>query len=168
LFISSSLLYRLVKAGIIPARFGPHFTRVSASGELLGYSASVILAVLRLHYLLEREVALIAELRRRRRARAAQGSASTSPGEDDEKDDALLSEIRQLRARRALRTLGLAQDIADSLLALADLKSTGGGGSGSGAGGRGTGVLNSKALLAIAGLVSGCISAYKNWPGTVV
>jgi hypothetical protein len=159
-------LYRLVKAGIIPARFGPQLTRVSASGELLGYSASVILAVLRLHYLLEREVALIAELQRRRRARAAYGSASNMSGEDDEKDDALLSEIRQLRARRALRTLGLAQDLADAFLALADLR--GDASSSTGAGGRSSGVLNSKALLAIAGLVSGCISAYKNWPGNVV
>ena len=140
---------------------------MSASGELLGYSASVILAVLRLHYLLEREVALIAELQRRRRARAAYGSSSTASGEDDEKDDALLSEIRQLRARRALRTLGLAQDLADALLALAELRgdaTTAGGG----ASGRSFGMLNNKALLAIAGLVSGCISAYKNWPGNVV
>jgi hypothetical protein len=136
---------------------------VSASGELLGYSASVILAILRLHFLLEREVALIAELQRRRRARAAYSSASTS-GEDDEKDDALLSEIRQLRARRALRTLGLAQDLADAFLAFADLR----GDSSAAAGGRCSGVLNNRALLAIAGLLSGCISAYKNWPGNVV
>lgn len=139
---------------------------MSASGELLGYSASVILAVLRLHYLLEREVALIAELQRRRRARAAYGSSSTASGEDDEKDDALLSEIRQLRARRALRTLGLAQDLADALLALADLR--GDATAGGGASGRSFGMLNNKALLAIAGLVSGCISAYKNWPGNVI
>jgi Peroxisomal biogenesis factor 11 (PEX11) len=108
---------------------------------------------------LEREVALIAELQRRRRARAAYGSPSAASGEDDEKDDALLSEIRQLRARRALRTLGLAQDLADALLAFADLR---------GDSRAGSGVLSSKAVLAIAGLVSGCISAYKNWPGNVV
>jgi len=138
---------------------------VSASGELLGYSASVILAILRLHFLLEREVALIAELQRRRRARAAYSSASASTsGEDNEKDDALLSEIRQLRARRALRTLGLAQDLADAFLAFADLR----GNSSTAAGGRCSGVLHNRALLAIAGLLSGCISAYKNWPGNVV
>lgn len=134
-----------MKAGVLPARLGPRLSRFSAGGELLGYVASIILTVLRLHNLLEREVALIAELRRRRQARAE--------GDTDDKDEALITEIKQLRARRALRTLGLAQDFADGLLALADLR------------GDDRGVFSSKTILSIAGLVSGCISAYKNWPG---
>ena len=140
---------RLVKAGVLPPQLGPRLSKVSASGELLGYVASISLGVLRLHNLLEREVALIAELQRRRRER---GGAA-----DDEKDEALVSEIRQLRARRALRTLGLAQDLADSLLALADLRGDD----------RPPGVFSGKGVLAAAGLLSGCISAYKNWPGVV-
>jgi len=83
---------------------------------------------------------------------------SDGKGIDDEKDEALVSEIRQLRARRALRTLGLAQDFADSLLALADLR---------GDDRSPMRLLNHRAVLATAGLVSGCISAYKNWPGVV-
>ena len=142
---------RLVKAGVLPKHFGPQLTRISASGELVGYAASIILGILRLHFLLEREVDLIAELQRRRKARAAEGASSI----DEEKDEALVSEIRQLRTRRALRTLSLAQDIADSLLALADLRGDG----------KPSGLMNSRSLLAAAGLVSGCISAYKNWPG---
>lgn len=145
----------LVKIGILPKQFGPHLTKFSASGELLGYVASITLNVLRLHYLLEREIALIAELQRRRREREAQ-SGSAFSGIDDVKDEALLSEIRQLRSRRALRTLGLAQDLADALLALADLQSDDT---------LRTSILSHKAVLAAAGLVSGCISAYKNWPG---
>jgi hypothetical protein len=161
----------LVKAGVLPARFGAPLTKISASGELIGYVASIALAVLRLHYLLEREVALIAELQRRRRERAERAAYATLYGgsavssldahlTEDEKDDALRLEIKSLRARRALRTLGLAQDVADMLLAVADLR-------GSGAK-RGTAaVLSNRGVLAAAGLLSGCISAYKNWPGTV-
>lgn len=126
-------------------------TRISASGELLGYVASITLTLLRLHNLLEREVALLAELKRRRRARAEKAEV------DDGKDDILVAEIKQLRTRRVLRTLGLAQDIADAFLALADLR-------GNVSGSSNNSLFSSKSLLAIAGLVSGCISAYKNWP----
>lgn len=148
---------RLVKAGVLPARLGPQLSKISASGELLGYVASISLTILRLHNLLEREVALIAELQRRRQQRLAAASPGASSGYvvDEEKDEALVSEIRQLRARRALRTLGLAQDLADSLLALADLRGDD----------RPHGLLSNKAVLAAAGLLSGCLSAYKNWPG---
>lgn len=138
-----------MRSGVLPPRVGPRLTKLSASGELLGYVANVTLTVLRLHNILEREVALIAELNRRRAQRAQAGGAPS----DDEKDQALVAEIRQLRARRALRTLGLAQDIADALLALSDLRDSR------------DGVLGNRALLAAAGLLSGCISAYKNWPG---
>lgn len=149
--------YRLVKSRVLPAHLGPKLSKISASGELLGYVASISLAVLRLHNLLEREVALIAELQRRRRERSPFGTSDSGGAGDDEKDEALVSEIRQLRARRALRTLGLAQDLADSLLALADLRGDD----------RPPGVLSHKAVLAAAGLLSGCLSAYKNWPGVV-
>jgi hypothetical protein len=141
---------RLVRSGVLPAAAGPRLTQLSASGELVGYAASITLAVLRLHNLLEREVALIAELQRRRSLRAAAGADP-----EDDKDAALVGEIRGLRARRALRTLGLAQDLADALLALADLRDAK------------EGVLSHRGLLAACGLLSGCISAYKNWPGVV-
>ena len=127
----------LVKVGVIPATLSPRLTKISASAELLGYSASIVLALLRLHFLLEREVALIAELNRRRRMRRQQRQQEQEQDEAElkGKDDILISEIRQLRARRALRTLGLAQDLADALLAVSDLRSgsryggVGGGGS---------------------------------------
>lgn len=144
----------LVKAGVLPIKLGPRLTKISAGGELLGYVASITLTLLRLHNLLEREVALLAELKRRRRARAVAGEKLEA---NDGKDDILIAEIRQLRTRRLLRTLGLAQDIADAFLAVSDLRGAASATSHS--------FLSSKSLLAIAGLVSGCISAYKNWPG---
>ena len=76
---------------------------------------------------------------------------------EPEEDKHLLAEIRALRTRRILRTVGLAQDLADALMALADIRGAAGGGGGGG------GLLNNAAVLAAAGLVSGVISAYKNW-----
>lgn len=147
----------------------------------MGYAASVTLAVLRICNNLEREVALIAELQRRQKVRGCLGMPglcragldvwlrpdfrlaapwpAVQAGElEPEVDKHLLAEIRALRTRRILRTVGLAQDLADALMALADIRGAGGS-----SGGRGGGLLNNSALLAAAGLVSGGISAYKNW-----
>lgn len=65
----------------------------------------------------------------------------------------LRTEIRLLRARRVLRTLGLVQDLADLLMVLAEVRPSK------------SGLLSRPAVLALAGLLSGCLSAYKNWPG---
>jgi len=51
-----------------------------------------------------------------------------------------------------LRTLGLVQDLADLLMVLAEVRPSK------------TGLLSRPAVLALAGLLSGCLSAYKNWP----
>lgn len=75
-----------------------------------------------------------------------------SGDEDPDIDKSLVVEIRELRAKRVLRTLELVQDASDLLLALADIRDSGR-------------LLHNDALLALAGLVSGSISAYKNWPG---
>lgn len=65
----------------------------------------------------------------------------------------LRTEIRLLSARRVLRTLGLVQDLADLLMVLAEVRPSK------------TGLRSRPAVLALAGLLSGCLSAYKNWPG---
>lgn len=72
---------------------------------------------------------------------------------------ALAGEIQLLRTRRTLRTLGLVQDLADLLMVLPDLRG------GASKAGRLGATLSTPAVLALAGLVSGCLSAYKNWPG---
>ena len=78
-------------------------------------------------------------------------------GDGDDSDTAaaaklLCSEIRLLRARRVLRTLGLVQDLADLLIVLPEVRPSKKGG-----------LLSHGAFIALAGLVSGCLSAYKNW-----
>jgi hypothetical protein len=142
----------LARSGVLPPRLAPRVTRLSACGELVGYAASIILNTVRIRSIVEREVALGAELRRRL---AVSGTA------DDEKNKPLAAEIAQLRARRVLRTLGLVQDLADSLLALADIRQAAPGQQ------QRAGLLSNRAVLAAAGLLSGCLSAYKQWPTTV-
>ena len=131
-----------------------------------------------------------------------------SEEDDDGSAKALATEIRILRARRMLRTLGLVQDLAggcrqglqestaatfcwvprpstlslprppighpaaspnlhqtalptskilpplaaDLVMVLADVRQS-------------KGLMSHAAVLSLAGLVSGCLSAYKNWPG---
>lgn len=135
----------LVAAGVLPERLSGRIVRVSACVELLSYIASIWLGALRINAILERELALLGELRRRQKL----------GGSSPEEERALRAEIALLRSRRALRTLGLLQDLADSLLALADLREGGGRG----------GLLGHKGALAAAGLLSGALSFYKNWPG---
>lgn len=137
----------LVKAGVLPERYSRSLGKLSSLGELIGYVASITLGILRISLILEREVALSAELERRRRSRGD----TIEPL--DEKDEHLAGEIRLLRARRVLRTLGMAQDLADALMAIADLRDSK------------AGLLSNRAVLATAGLLSGSLSAYKNWPG---
>eukprot|EP00887_Chlorella_sp_A99_P001174 scaffold14.g1174.t1 len=129
---------------------------------------AIWLGALRINAILERELALLGELRRRQKVGGVRGALcrcrgpppvlptlAALGGSSPEEERALRAEIALLRSRRALRTLGLLQDLADSLLALADLREGGGRG----------GLLGHKGALAAAGLLSGALSFYKNWPG---
>lgn len=57
---------RLVKAGLLPERYAGRLAKLSAWGEFVGYLGSITLSLLRIALLLEREVALAAELQRQR------------------------------------------------------------------------------------------------------
>lgn len=142
----------LVNIGVLSGQFGKQCTKVSAVAELLGYGANTVLNILRLHNLLEREIALIAELKRRKKKCDQNGQEFDC---EDDINTALLLEIAQLRKRRMLRTLCLVQDAADALLAVHDLREVYG---------RGENGRMRNIVLAAAGLVSGCIGALKRWP----
>jgi hypothetical protein len=149
----------LVKVGVLSKEHGRQLTKISACAELLGYFANTVLNILRLHNLLEREIALISELQRRKRKCEAKGEDFNAL---DDTNKALLVEISQLRKRRIFRTLCLVQDAADSLLAVYDLKEACGGRVPSTK--QHAGIITTKTMLAAAGLLSGCIGAYKRWP----
>ncbi|CAL8466039.1 g5575 [Coccomyxa elongata] len=130
----------LVKAGVIPQQYARRFSLISAWAELVGYVGSITLCALRIAAALEREHALTEELHRRKKE-----------GEQAEYGDSeLRAEVRALQERRLLRTLALTQDISDALLAIADIRD-------------GKGRLSHPVLLASGGLLSGIISARKNW-----
>jgi hypothetical protein len=146
-----------VRAGVLSKPLGARLGRASAVAELCGYAASAALGVLRLRNILECELALLAELARRRALRSSVGAAGGAAGAADaaaeaDRDRPLIAEIRELRARRLLRTLQLAQDLFDALLAAADLR-----------GGPAAGARGQRAALAAAGLASGALGAYKVW-----
>lgn len=109
----------LVKVGVLSKRQGQKMTMVSSAAELAGYAANIILNVLRLRNLLEREIDLVKEMRWRRRKSEEKGERFDY---NDDLNKALLVEINQLRKRRLLRTLAVVQDCADAVMALNDFR----------------------------------------------
>lgn len=134
----------LVRARVAPAEYGPGIMRASATAELVSYLGSSGLALVTLDGLNLREVALRRELAAARLA---------WPGENI---PALLAELEAMRAKRLTLRLALLQDACDALLATTDLRKSGRGG-----------LLDSKPLLAVAGLVSALLGTRKVWLATV-
>uniref|UniRef100_A0A7I4FJK9 Peroxisomal biogenesis factor 11 n=1 Tax=Physcomitrium patens TaxID=3218 RepID=A0A7I4FJK9_PHYPA len=126
----------LVKAGLIDKRHSKRLTKISAWAEFIGYFGSVALKSIQVSIYLEQEAKLLQGMRKK-----AEGGISP------------VSEIKELQAlqgKRLMKTLSIIQDLADSLLALTDIRET-------------KGVLDNPFLLAFAGLLSALISAQKNW-----
>eukprot|EP00252_Welwitschia_mirabilis_P006280 TRINITY_DN1711_c0_g1_i1.p1 TRINITY_DN1711_c0_g1~~TRINITY_DN1711_c0_g1_i1.p1 ORF type:complete len:258 (+),score=53.68 TRINITY_DN1711_c0_g1_i1:164-937(+) len=68
----------------------------------------------------------------------------------EEKSLEVSDRLKVLREKQALKLVSIIQDFADSLMALADMRDS-------------KGMLSNPLLLAFAGLLSGLISAQKNW-----
>jgi hypothetical protein len=141
----------LVKVGVLSKRQGQKMTMVSSAAELAGYAANIILNVLRLRNLLEREIDLVKEMRWRRRKSEEKGERFDY---NDDLNKALLVEINQLRKRRLLRTLAVVQDCADAVMALNDFRE---------AYQLGT-KRTSKLVLNLCGVLSGLLGAWKRFP----
>ena len=136
----------LVRARVAPVSWARPVSRASAAAELLSYLGSSGLALAALDALALREVAL-------RRSLASRG---VWPGAGPEVA-AIRAELASLSAKRTALRLALLQDACDALLALSDLRSAG----------KDRGILASKPLLAIAGLVSAILGTRKVWVATV-
>lgn len=109
----------LVAVGVLSRRQGRHLTMVSSIAELVYCSSDIVLNVLRLHNLLERELELVRELRRRRRHCDERGRKFDY---SDEFNVALVDEVNALRKRRFLRTMTIIDDLANAVLALDDAR----------------------------------------------
>lgn len=126
----------LIKTGLIDQRYAAKLQMLSAWTELIGYCGSIAAKGLQISALREKESVLASKLSRR--TREAQIS------------DKYAAEICQLREKQVLKVVSIIQDLADGLLALADIRD-------------GKGTLSNPLLLASAGLLSALISAQKNW-----
>jgi len=109
----------LTSVGVLSKRQGRHLKMVSSIAELVFCCSDIILTVLRLHNLLEREVELIRELRRRRRVCDERGQKFDY---GDEVNVALIDEVNAIRKRRFLRTMTIIDDLANAVLALDDAR----------------------------------------------
>jgi hypothetical protein len=125
-------------------------SRLSAWAESVGYACNIALGLARVRELAAAEARLRGELVAR--YRASGGRADSVRAED-------VARLRGLRAARRLRAAAIAQDAADSLLALSDLLDGGGGAVGR--------AVSHPALLALCGLLSAAVSTHKNWTAVV-
>lgn len=112
----------LGKAGLIDKRRLPKLQLMSAWCEFVGYFGSVSLKVL--------------ELRKIGEIESAAAAASSE------------EEVRKLREKKKMKRLSVVQDLADALMALADIRE---------------GIALPPAVTSSAGLLSAVISTHKNW-----
>lgn len=142
----------LTSVGVLSSRQGRHLKMVSSIAELVYCSSDVVLNVLRLHNLLEREVELIRELRRRRRVCDERGQKFDY---GDEVNVALIDEVNAIRKRRFLRTMTIIDDLANAVLAIDDVRD---------AYQLRVRRRTSGVILSLCGLASGIVGFWKKYP----
>ncbi|KAL3734747.1 hypothetical protein ACJRO7_023994 [Eucalyptus globulus] len=126
----------LAKSGLIDGRHSRLLSKISAWAEFVGYVGSVNLKIRDLRMLREDEACVESSI-----------EIATSRGVDC-KDEEL--KLRKLREKKLMKKLSIIQDLADGLMALADIRD-------------GKGRLSGPLLMSCAGLVSALISTHKNW-----
>lgn len=126
----------LAKSGLIDAKYSRKFGRISVWAELIGYIGSIGLKIRDLRGILEDEKCLVASI-----------EISVTRGVKCEEEREKLGKLRE---KKLLKKLSLVQDMADGLMAVADIRD-------------GKGRLSAPILISSAGLLSAIISTHKNW-----
>ncbi|EEF52536.1 peroxisomal membrane protein 11A [Ricinus communis] len=126
----------LVKAGLIDGKHTKKLGKISAWAEFVGYIGSISIKLRDLKKLNENEVCLGSSIE----VAAVRGNGF----EEEEK------RMRKLREKKLMKKLSIAQDFADGLMALADIRD-------------GKGRLSGPLWVSVAGLLSALISTRKNW-----
>lgn len=126
----------LAKAGLIDKKNLSRLQKMSAWFEFVGYIGSVSLKVRELKRINEDEACLISIVKI---------SSLRGIGCAEE-----LEKLMKLKEKKLLKRLSVAQDVADGLMALADIRD-------------GKGRLSGPLLISSAGLLSAIISSHKNW-----
>ncbi|XP_047976606.1 peroxisomal membrane protein 11A [Salvia hispanica] len=127
----------LGKAGLIDKRHLNLLHKWSAWCEFVGYFGSVSLKVMELR-----------EIEVQERCAASSVDVAVLRGIKCGEEQ---GRLRKLREKKVMKRLSVVQDLADGLMALADIRDGGGG------------VLASPLLLSSAGMLSALISTHKNW-----
>eukprot|EP00955_Chlamydomonas_euryale_P059100 357281-Chlamydomonas_euryale.AAC.19 len=128
----------LAKAGVLSAEQEKQLAYLSVWWEFIGYTGSISLSLIKLRELSYKEAILHASFEQKR---VQQGVLDMS----------LNRQLASVRALKALRTAAIVQDIADAAIAINDIL------------GGDLPMLGHPVTLALAGLLSGSISAHKNW-----
>ncbi|KAJ7966720.1 Peroxisomal membrane protein like [Quillaja saponaria] len=126
----------LAKSGLIDSKHSRNLQKISAWAEFIGYIGSITLKVRDLRVILEEEACLKSSI----------GIAITR-GDGYQEEEV---RIRKLREKKLMKKLSIVQDLADGLMALADIRD-------------GKGPFSGSLLLSSAGLLSALISTHKNW-----
>lgn len=126
-----------MKSGLIEFKHARLLQLVSAWAELVGYVGSIGLKIRDLDLICKEEKCLVSSCE----INVLRGECSEK-GEDEK--------MGKLREKKMLKRLSVVQDVADGLMAVADIRD-------------GNGRLSGPLLLASAGMVSALISTHKNW-----
>ncbi|KAL8514623.1 hypothetical protein ACS0TY_013633 [Phlomoides rotata] len=126
----------LGKAGLIDKKHLHALQKWSAWCEFVGYFGSVSLKVIELRQFGEEERCLLASI-------DISVLRGIKCGEEQER-------LRKLREKKLMKRLSVVQDLADTLMALADIRD-------------GRGRLSAPLFVSSAGLLSALISTHKNW-----
>ncbi|KAA8537664.1 hypothetical protein F0562_027346 [Nyssa sinensis] len=126
----------LAKSGLIDSKHSRNLQKVSAWAEFIGYIGSISLKIRDLKRIVEDEACLESSI---------EIAATRGIGYGEEKE-----KVRKLREKKLMKKLSIVQDVADGLMAVADIRD-------------GKGRLSGPLLLSCAGLLSAIISTHKNW-----
>ncbi|GKV29867.1 hypothetical protein SLEP1_g38750 [Rubroshorea leprosula] len=126
----------LAKSGLIDGKHSRSLQKISAWAEFIGYLGSITLKIRDLKQITEDEKCLNAGI-----------EIAISRGIDHQVEEA---RMKKLREKLLMKKLSIVQDLADGLMALADIRDS-------------KGRLSGPLLLASAGLLSAIISTHKNW-----
>lgn len=126
----------LAKSGLIDAKHLIYLVKISAWAEFVGYIGSIGLKIGDLKGISEEEACLVSSIE----IAVARGDKC---GEEK-------GRLEKLREKKLMKKLSVVQDLADGLMAVADIRG-------------GKGRLSGPLLLSSAGLLSAVISTHKNW-----
>ncbi|XP_047322560.1 peroxisomal membrane protein 11A [Impatiens glandulifera] len=126
----------LSKSGLIDPKLSRDLQKLSACAELIGYVGSISLKIRDLNEISEEEIRI--------RSSVDVGMIR------GEKCGELEEKIGKVKRKELMKKLSVIQDIADGLMAIADIRDV-------------KGPLSGPLLLSSAGLLSAIISVHKNW-----